>query len=38
MNNIKWTDEEKEYLMSLALDSNMSTQEVVEMLNETLIE
>lgn len=34
MNNIKWTDEEKEYLMSLALDSNMSTQEVVEMLNE----
>ena len=27
MNNIKWTDEEKEYLMSLALDSNMSTQD-----------
>lgn len=34
MNNVKWTEEEKEYLMRLALDSDMSTQEVVEMLNE----
>jgi hypothetical protein len=34
MSNVIWSKEEKEYLMSLALDNDMSVQDVVELLNE----